>query len=110
MLELYANPLIRGFTTNPTLMRKAGIGDYEAFARDVFPHSELTSSPYVAYTLYTPTYRTVQNVGTYDLVEDFRSGPKLDASLVSSLRTLGSDRHFTRPPLGELSGGNAAFR
>ena len=35
MLELYANPLIRGFTTNPTLMRKAGIGDYEAFARDV---------------------------------------------------------------------------
>lgn len=23
MLELYANPLIRGFTTNPTLMRKA---------------------------------------------------------------------------------------
>lgn len=35
MLELYANPLIRGFTTNPTLMRKAGVTDYEAFARDV---------------------------------------------------------------------------
>jgi transaldolase len=35
MLELYANPLIRGFTTNPTLMRKAGITDYEAFARDI---------------------------------------------------------------------------
>ena len=35
MLELYANPLIRGFTTNPTLMRKAGIADYAAFAKDI---------------------------------------------------------------------------
>jgi transaldolase len=35
MLELYANPMIRGFTTNPTLMRKANITDYEAFAHDI---------------------------------------------------------------------------
>lgn len=35
MLKLYANPRIQGFTTNPTLMRKAGITDYEAFARDI---------------------------------------------------------------------------
>ncbi len=35
MLEMYRNPLIRGFTTNPTLMRKAGVTDYEAFARDI---------------------------------------------------------------------------
>ena len=35
MLELYANPSIRGFTTNPTLMRKAGISNYEEFARDI---------------------------------------------------------------------------
>jgi len=33
--QLYANPLIRGFTTNPTLMRKAGITDFQAFARDI---------------------------------------------------------------------------
>jgi transaldolase len=33
ILNLYKNPLIKGFTTNPTLMRKAGIVDYEAFAR-----------------------------------------------------------------------------
>jgi len=32
MLRLYANPIIQGFTTNPTLMRKAGISDYRAFA------------------------------------------------------------------------------
>ena len=35
MLDMYRNPLISGFTTNPTLMRKAGIADYRAFARDV---------------------------------------------------------------------------
>ena len=35
MRELYANPLIQGFTTNPTLMRKAGITDYPAFAKEI---------------------------------------------------------------------------
>lgn len=35
ILALYKNPLIKGFTTNPTLMRKAGIEDYEAFARQL---------------------------------------------------------------------------
>ena len=35
MIDLYRNPLIQGMTTNPTLMKKAGIADYEAFARDV---------------------------------------------------------------------------
>jgi transaldolase len=35
MLEMYANPLIKGFTTNPTLMRKAGVSDYRAFALEV---------------------------------------------------------------------------
>ena len=35
MLEMYANPLIKGFTTNPTLMRKAGISDYRAFAQEI---------------------------------------------------------------------------
>jgi transaldolase len=35
MLEMYRQPFIKGFTTNPTLMRKAGIVKYEGFARDV---------------------------------------------------------------------------
>ena len=38
MLDLYANPLIQGFTTNPTLMRKANVTDYQAFARDILRH------------------------------------------------------------------------
>jgi transaldolase len=32
---MYANPWIKGFTTNPTLMRKAGILDYEAFGQNL---------------------------------------------------------------------------
>jgi transaldolase len=32
---LSRNPIIKGFTTNPTLMRASGVIDYEAFARDV---------------------------------------------------------------------------
>ena len=35
MLEMHQKPFIKGFTTNPTLMRKAGISDYRAFAKEM---------------------------------------------------------------------------
>jgi transaldolase len=35
ILDMYRRPYIKGFTTNPTLMRKAGITDYRAFAREI---------------------------------------------------------------------------
>ena len=35
MLEMNGNPLIQGLTTNPTLMKKAGITDYRAFCKDI---------------------------------------------------------------------------
>lgn len=43
MLELNANPLIQGMTTNPTLMHKVGITDFEAFARDIL--QSITEKP-----------------------------------------------------------------
>jgi transaldolase len=43
ILSLNANSLIRGLTTNPTLMRKAGIRDYEAFAKEVL--QSVTTKP-----------------------------------------------------------------
>ncbi len=43
LIDLYRNPLIKGLTTNPTLMRKAGIGDYERFAREAL--AEVTAKP-----------------------------------------------------------------
>ena len=33
--EMYSNPLIKGFTTNPTLMRKDGVKDYKSFSLEV---------------------------------------------------------------------------
>jgi transaldolase len=38
MIRLNDDPLIKGLTTNPTLMRKAGITNYEAFAKEVLKH------------------------------------------------------------------------
>ena len=35
IVNMSRNPLIKGFTTNPSLMRKAGVTDYEAFARKI---------------------------------------------------------------------------
>src|SRR5438132_11545886 len=35
IIELSRHPLISGFTTNPTLMRTAGVTEYEVFARNV---------------------------------------------------------------------------
>ena len=35
MLEMYTKPYIKGFTTNPTLMRKAGVSDYRVFAKEI---------------------------------------------------------------------------
>jgi transaldolase len=43
IMELYANPLIKGFTTNPTLMHQVGITDYEGFARDLL--ASITDRP-----------------------------------------------------------------
>ena len=43
ILELYRQPFIKGFTTNPTLMRKAGITDYRAFASEVL--EDITDRP-----------------------------------------------------------------
>jgi transaldolase len=43
MLDMYARPYIKGLTTNPTLMRKAGIANYRAFARDIL--SQITDKP-----------------------------------------------------------------
>ena len=35
ILRFKANPVIKGFTTNPTLMRSAGVKDYEIFAQEI---------------------------------------------------------------------------
>jgi transaldolase len=43
MLDMYARPYIKGLTTNPTLMRRAGIANYRAFAKDIL--SQINDKP-----------------------------------------------------------------
>jgi len=43
ILELAQNPFIKGFTTNPTLMFRSGVVDYEAFAREIL--EQVTTLP-----------------------------------------------------------------
>jgi transaldolase len=53
MLAMYADPRIDGFTTNPTLMRKAGVTDYEVFARTVL--ERITDRP-ISFEVFADTF------------------------------------------------------
>ena len=57
MLEMYRNPQIKGFTTNPTLMRKAGIEDYKAFALDVLQH--ISDRP-ISFEVFTDEFEEME--------------------------------------------------
>ena len=58
MVRLSRNPLIKGFTTNPSLMRKAGVSDYEAFARHVL--GTITDRPVSFEVFVRPTLLRMQ--------------------------------------------------
>jgi transaldolase len=60
MLELNANPLIKGLTTNPTLMRKAGITDFEAFARDIL--QGVTKKP-LSFEVFSDDFKEMKRQG-----------------------------------------------
>src|ERR1700683_773311 len=53
ILDLYAKPYIKGLTTNPTLMKKAGIRDYEAFAKDIL--QSVTAKP-ISFEVFTDDF------------------------------------------------------
>jgi len=57
LLDLYRNPLIRGLTTNPTLMRKAGVSDYERFARTVL--ETVTAKP-ISFEVFSDDFREMR--------------------------------------------------
>ena len=50
MLEMAKNPLIKGLTTNPTLMKKAGITDYKSFCKDIL--KEIKDKP-ISFEVFT---------------------------------------------------------
>lgn len=58
MLEMYQNSLISGFTTNPTLMKKAGITDYQAFAKDIL--SVIKDKP-ISFEVFSDDFDEMEN-------------------------------------------------
>jgi transaldolase len=57
ILELAQHPLIKGFTTNPTLMRQAGVSDYEAFAKDIL--ASITDRP-ISFEVFSDDFDEMQ--------------------------------------------------
>jgi transaldolase len=60
ILEMKENPLISGFTTNPTLMRKAGVANYEVFARKVL---EKVTDRSVSFEVFADDFPTMIRQG-----------------------------------------------
>jgi len=57
ILELNQLPYIKGFTTNPTLMRKAGITDYAGFAKDIL--SAIKDKP-VSFEVFSDDFKEME--------------------------------------------------
>jgi transaldolase len=57
IVRLYANPLIQGFTTNPTLMRKAGVEAYETFAREVL---EVVTDRPISFEVFSDEFKEME--------------------------------------------------
>lgn len=55
--EMASNPMIGGFTTNPTLMRKAGVSDYKAFALKVL---EIVPRLPLAFEVFADDFPTME--------------------------------------------------
>ena len=74
MVALYRLPYIRGFTTNPTLMNKAGIQDYRAFAREVL--AAIPDRP-ISFEVFSDEFtdmeRQAREIATWGIMSTSRS-------------------------------------
>lgn len=57
MKKIYSEGIVKGFTTNPTLMKKDGVKDYVAFAKDVL--SEIKSMP-ISFEVFTDDFDSME--------------------------------------------------
>ena len=60
MLEMAANPLIKGLTTNPSLMKKAGIKDYRSFCKDIL--TQIKEKP-ISFEVFADDFKEMQRQG-----------------------------------------------
>lgn len=103
MKRIYSEGFVKGFTTNPTLMKKDGVTDYVAFAKDVL--AEIKSMP-ISFEVFTDDFESMERQATeiaswgdnvyikipvtntkdevsYDLIKDLsRKGMKLNVTAI----------------------------
>ncbi|MDR1042145.1 MAG: transaldolase [Deltaproteobacteria bacterium] len=123
MLEMNANPLIRGFTTNPTLMRKAGVTDYGAFAKEIV--KEIPDKP-LSFEVFSDEFgemeRQAKLIGSWGenvfvKIPVTNSRGESSAELVAALAKAGVKQNVTammtlaqiRDIASRLAGGPAAY-
>jgi transaldolase len=85
ILELADHPHIAGFTTNPTLMRRSGVSDYEGFARKLLEH--ITDRPV-----------------SFEVFADEHSGMVRQARLIASW----GDNVYVKIPVSDTRGNSTA--
>src|SRR5438876_9877682 len=57
LLTLYKNELVKGFTTNPSLMAKAGVKDYRGFAKEIL--QVITDKP-ISFEVFTDDVKDME--------------------------------------------------
>jgi hypothetical protein len=65
-------------------------GQGEAFARDILPRTRREIGPVLSYELFMPTYATYENLSSYGVSENVRTGPTVEASVGFPLALFGS--------------------
>ena len=89
---MYANPWIRGFTTNPTLMRKAGVTDYKNFALEVL---RVVPDRPVSFEVFADDFETMER----QALEVASWGPNVNVKIPVT----NTQREFSGPLIERLS-------
>jgi transaldolase len=93
MKEAAAQPLVKGFTTNPTLMRQAGVSDYKQFALDVL---KLIPDRPVSFEVFADDFPTMEAQG--------REIASWGGNVYVKVPVTNTKGEFTGPLLSRLSG------
>ena len=82
MLEMYSKPHIKGFTTNPTLMRKAGISDYRAFAKDIL--KIIVDRP-ISFEVFSDEFQEMERQAIFATLDHCAGNKRRAAEILSRL-------------------------
>lgn len=92
MKKMYQNPQIKGFTTNPSLMKKAGITDYSQFAKEVL--AEIPDAP-ISFEVFSDDLETME--------KEARKLASMGKNVYVKIPVTNSKGEYTTPLVKKLS-------